>query len=242
MRRADGMDLKEQAILGDDIGGHWYYRAKSAALARLVAGLKPRVLLDVGAGSGFFSRQMLRFAPVAAATCVDPGYAEDRDEIVAGKPLGFRRRVERSAADLVLMMDVLEHVDDDAALVREYAAKVRSGTRFIITVPAFKFLWSGHDVFLEHRRRYTLRRAEAVLRASGLTVERGCYFYGALLPLAVVSRLLDPLCRGGEPRSRMRRHGRLQNAAFWWACRAELALFQANRLAGLTALVRASKG
>jgi hypothetical protein len=67
-----------------------------------------------------------------------------------GKPLLFRRSVDQSDADLVLLMDVIEHVEDDVGLVREYANKVAPGTRFITTVPAFMWLWSGHDVFLEH--------------------------------------------------------------------------------------------
>ena len=50
------MDLKEEDILGADIGRHWYYRAKAAALRRAVGDLAPRRILDVGAGSGFFSR------------------------------------------------------------------------------------------------------------------------------------------------------------------------------------------
>ena len=52
-----------------------------------------------------------------------------------------------------MIADVLEHVDDDLALLRQYAAKLGEGGRIVITVPAFSFLWSGHDVFLEHRRR-----------------------------------------------------------------------------------------
>ena len=53
------MDLKEEDILGADIGKHWYYRSKAAALRRAVGGLAPKRLLDVGAGSGFFSRHLL---------------------------------------------------------------------------------------------------------------------------------------------------------------------------------------
>jgi hypothetical protein len=235
------LDLKEEKILGGDIGAHWYYRAKSAALMRMIDGRRPRSLLDVGAGSGFFSRAMLGIPGTVSATCVDPGYTADRDELIGGKPLLFRRRLDRSDADLVLMMDVLEHVDDDVGLVREYAEKVPRGTRFVVTVPAFMFLWSGHDVFLEHRRRYTLGRIEAALRAGGLAIERGCYFYGMLFPLAAASRLLGRLRRSGEPRSQLQRHGALANAVLWWACRAELGFFQANRLAGLTAVVLAAK-
>lgn len=234
------MDLKEEAILGDAVAEHWYYRAKLAAVRRLLQGGRVREILDVGAGAGFFSRALLRSGEIVAATCVDPGYGEERDEIVAGKPLRFRRGVARTAADLVLMMDVLEHVDDDVGLLGEYVSKAPSGAWFVLTVPAFQFLWSGHDVFLEHRRRYTLGSLEGVARAAGLRVERGCYFYGALFLLAAASRLFGRL-RGGEPKSQLRRSGALANALLWSACRIELPFFRANRLAGLTAMALAAK-
>ena len=74
------MDLKEETILGADIGRHWYYRSKAAALRRMVAALDARRILDVGAGSGFFSRHLLAEGGAHSALCVDIGYAADRDE------------------------------------------------------------------------------------------------------------------------------------------------------------------
>ena len=74
------MDLKEEDILGADIGRHWYYRSKAAALRRMVGGLGPQRLLDVGAGSGFFSRHLLAESGAQSALCVDIGYERDRDE------------------------------------------------------------------------------------------------------------------------------------------------------------------
>jgi SAM-dependent methyltransferase len=237
------VDIKEAELLGGDIAGHWYYRAKLAAVRSLLAGVAFREILDVGAGMGFFSRELLRGEGVESAICVDPGYERDSEESVDGKPLLFRRRIERSAADLVLMMDVLEHVPDDVALAGEYAEMARPGTHFIVTVPAFAFLWSGHDVFLEHYRRYTLAGIERVLRAAGLRIERGCYFYGALFPLVAAARLAGRLRSSGPAtaRSDMREFSPPVNTAFWAVCRAELAVFRANRLGGLTAFVHATR-
>jgi SAM-dependent methyltransferase len=233
------MDLKEEDILGGDIGRHWYYRSKAAALRRMVGGLKPQRLLDVGAGSGFFSRHLLSDSGARSALCVDIGYEADRDESEAGKPVLYRRDCDVTDCDLVLMMDVLEHVDDDAGLVRHYAAKVPSGARFLVTVPAFRFLWSGHDVFLEHKRRYTLPEIEQTMRDAGLEVAKGAYYFGLVFPLAAAVRLAtrgDP-----EPRSSLKKHGTLTNGLLSAACAAELPLFPLNRLAGLSAFVLARK-
>src|SRR5713226_810671 len=104
---SSNMDLKEEDILGADIGRHWYYRSKAAALRRAVAGLQPRHILDVGAGSGFFSRHLLAETGAQSALCVDTGYTSERDDSVAGKPALFRRDTGPTNCDLVLMMDVL---------------------------------------------------------------------------------------------------------------------------------------
>jgi len=233
------MDLKEEDILGADIGRHWYYRSKAAALRRAVAGIAPRRLLDVGAGSGFFSRHLLGHTEAESALCVDIGYPEDRDDRAAGKPVRFRRDTGPTDCDLVLMMDVLEHVDDDRGLVRHYAAKVPSGAHFLVTVPAFAFLWSGHDVFLEHKRRYRLPQIEAALGDGGLEIVRGSYYFGAVFPLAAAVRLADR--NTTEPRSSLSRHGALANGLLTAVCAAELPFFPFNRLAGLSAFVLARK-
>lgn len=234
------MDLKEEHILGDEVNTHWYYRSKLAALTALTRGLDVTSILDVGAGSGYFARALLRDTAATGATCVDPGYPANHDDDVNGKPIAFRREVANSTANLVLMMDVIEHVADDAALVRHYAAKVAPGTRFIVTVPAFMWLWSGHDVFLEHYRRYTLAQLESVLESAGLTVERGNYFYGAVLPLVAGVRFAKKL--GPEKvGSDMGRQGPLLNRILYAVSAAEAKLMGANRLAGTTVFAQAVK-
>jgi SAM-dependent methyltransferase len=237
------VDVKEEGLIKGDIRVHWYYRAKLTALRAITRDFKPSSVLDVGGGLGFFSRALLKETELTAATCIDPGYTVDRDETVAGKSLRFRRQSHSSDADLVLMMDVVEHVPNDVDLVAEYAAKVRPGTHFVVTVPAFSWLWSDHDVFLEHYRRYTLPGIERTLRAGGLRIERGCYFYAALLPLVAAQRICGNVLHGRNfaPRSGMREYGAFLNTLLWTICRLELPVFAANRVAGLTAFVRASK-
>ena len=233
------MDLKEEDILGADIGRHWYYRSKAAALRRAVADIAPKRLLDIGAGSGFFSRHLLEHTAAESALCVDIGYPSDRDDAVGTKPVRFRRDTGPTDCDLVLMMDVLEHVDDDRGLVRHYADRVPGGAHFLVTVPAFPFLWSGHDVFLEHKRRYRLVEIESAMRGAGLEIVRGSYYFGAIFPLAAVVRLADR--NTTEPRSSLSKQGAFLNGILTAACAIELPFFPFNRLAGLSAFVLARK-
>ncbi|MFY0730156.1 class I SAM-dependent methyltransferase [Pseudomonas sp. NFX15] len=235
------MDLKETDILGDSIGEHWYYCSKAAATRRLLGDAPITRILDVGAGSGFFTHHLLAHTDAREAWCVDISYPADSSASTAGKPVHYRRRVATVDADLVLLMDVLEHVDDDLGLLKTYVDSVPSGSRFLMTVPAFQFLWSSHDDFLEHKRRYTLNQCETLARNAGLSVQRGAYYFGAVFPIAAALRLLPQGPQASAPRSQLKRHHPLVNRVLKTLCALELPLMGRNRLAGLSVFVLAQK-
>lgn len=237
------MDLKETDVLGDEIAQHWYYRTKAMAMTRLLGKTQPSTILDVGAGSGFFSCHILDNSSAHDAWCVDINYDNDSNTFRNGKPVYFRRSVEQIDADLVLLMDILEHVDDDVGLLNLYANKVPADALFLISVPAFQFLWSDHDVFLEHKRRYKLNQIEEVVRRAGLNVMRGVYYFGAVLPIAVAMRLPKrKLTKSNTPvRSHLSKHHPLVDSTLATLCRLELTLMKFNRAAGLTAFCLAKK-
>lgn len=233
------MDVKEQDILGSDIATHWYYMSKGRAMLSLLSGVNFTEVLDVGAGSGVFSRQILDAGLCQRAVCVDPAYVSERVERQGDTELEFVREIEAPTQDLILMMDVLEHVDDDVGLLRHYTRNLPAHGRVLISVPAFQFLWSGHDVFLEHRRRYTLNQIENVVRAANLKVVRGRYFFGMLFPVAVAIRLAEArrLASGKiHPESALKRYPRVLNRALIAAHDVERTfMLPMNRIAGLTA-------
>lgn len=237
------MDLKEIDILGKGISKHWYYRSKANAATRMLGNVRDATILDVGAGSGFFSRHLLKHTPAKTAWCVDISYASDTDDVETGKPIHFRREIGELHADVVLLMDVLEHVEDDVGLLRQYVEKVPSGARFLISVPAFQVLWSDHDVFLEHKRRYTVARIEHVASRAQLRVVRSSYYFGLVLPLAILARLKTSLVNSSKrpAHSQLTHHSPLTNALLFYACRAELPFFSHNRFGGLTAFCLATK-
>jgi hypothetical protein len=185
---------------------------------------------------------VLRRTAARSATCVDPGYAAEWSETELGKPIAFRRSGPVEDADLVLLMDVIEHVDDDVGLVRMYAESALPGTRFVVSVPAFSWLWSPHDEFLEHRRRYTLTEALRVLSHAGLSPVAGFYFFAALFPAVVAQRMWRRLRDGQQIRgSDLRRHHPLTNSILTRICAAESAVARFNRAFGLTAFAVAEK-
>jgi SAM-dependent methyltransferase len=190
------MDVKELSQISGPPEKHWYYAAKFDLLASTVGQFGAQQVADVGAGSGVFARLLLERTRCREATCVDPAYDAERDESVNGKPLRFRRRPSGENFDLVLLMDVMEHVDDDVGLLADTASSLKSGTPLFITVPAFQSLWSAHDEFLDHRRRYTARRLARAITAAHLQINRIRYFYATILPPVAVLRLAS---RAREP-------------------------------------------
>lgn len=237
------MDIKEEELLGAAVNTHWYYQSKLAALRRALRRIQPIHILDVGAGSGFFSKALLHNPGTESALCVDVNYTSERTEFVAGKPMRFRRSVERADADLVLLMDVLEHVADDRALVREYISKTPPQTQFFISVPAFQWLWSDHDIYLGHQRRYTLRNATQMIESTGLRVISASYFFGLVLPLAACMRIPQkflPKARR-NPNSQLRRHSPIVNRTLRSLCNFELPWYSHNRVGGLSVFLLANK-
>ncbi|MGE0408050.1 MAG: methyltransferase, partial [Amphiplicatus sp.] len=145
---------------------------------------------------------------------------------------------------LVLMIDVVEHVDDDVALIADYARRAAPGTRFVLSAPAFDFLWSSHDEFLDHRRRYTLGRLRGAVEAAGLEVGALRYFFGALFPAVAALRLADRAMKG----EKKAKESALKAAPDWLNKTLiaihdveRMALFPVNRLAGVSAFCVATK-
>ena len=240
--RLSFMDLKELDLLGADQEHHWYYASKSRALRRALGNYEPRHILDVGAGSGFFSRVLLRDTAAQSAVCVDPGYDNDRSELYLEKRLVFSRTIPAEEADLVLLMDVLEHVDDDVRLLREVRSRIGPQARFIVSVPAFSWLWSRHDEFLGHRRRYTRQGLCAALAAAGLRPLGAFYMFAAIFPAVAAQRLWQRVRSSARPpTSDLRRHQRWSNALLTRLCIAESAIAPHNRAFGLTAFAIAEK-
>ncbi|HEU6450447.1 MAG TPA: class I SAM-dependent methyltransferase [Gemmatimonadaceae bacterium] len=188
------MDAELFARFGEVESRHWWFAARREIVLGIIRRLAPdgACLLDVGCGTGYFlerardhySTAGVDPSPIAMAMCagrkltgVRSGSATDLSSF------GDER------FDIVTLLDVIEHVDDDVCAIRSAASVLRPGGRVVVTVPAFQFLWTAHDDINHHRRRYTRHRLGAVLGAGGFRVEQLSYFNCYLFPLALVERL-----------------------------------------------------
>ncbi len=155
-------------------------------------------VLDLGCGDGFLIEALCPGA-AAAIDAVDIHLsAEQLAAFSKERPrLKFHNSYQSLAGKaygLVTMFDVLEHVEDDVAFLRETMARFAApGARFFCTVPAFQPLFSSHDIFLKHHRRYSLRSFEQVLGRAGLRVVSSGYLFGLLLPVRGLTVLAEKL-------------------------------------------------
>lgn len=229
------MDLKE--VEGIDPHRHWYYRHKLLAITRMLstAPFASHRLIDVGAGSGFFAREVAKTFHIQHTECIDSEYTEEQLGVREG--ITFLRSPSGHPADVYLFMDVLEHVDDDRLLLRRFVEEANHGAVFAITVPAFMFLWSPHDEFLEHRRRYTLSQLVRVCRESGLSILEARYIYAPTFPLVWAVRRFN---RGSEAKSDLKQPNRLASWLLERLSRMEF-MFRANSWFGSSVVLLAVK-
>jgi len=175
---------------------HWWFVARRAILARLIANIKPAkddlALLEVGCGTGGNLALLKRFGRVEACECDAEArdWARSKTEVnVRPGALPEDIALLTSSYDMIFLLDVLEHVEEDVASLRALTRKLAPGGRILVTVPALPWLWSDHDVRHHHFRRYTIATLQAAAEQAGLRPLRIGYFNTLLFPLAVATRL-----------------------------------------------------
>lgn len=190
------MDLRE--VENVNPWTHWYYLTKALAVSNLLGHDTQNIkkVIDVGAGSAFFSEYLSECLLETTFECVDPNYEFEEQDLSAR--IRLTRKLSHSDGDLYLFMDVLEHVKDDKALLESYLAGTKIGTKVLITVPAFNFLWSEHDVYLGHFRRYRKKEVKELAVSTGLRIEKSYYLFSTLLPFVFILRKLGYRRRQGS--------------------------------------------
>ncbi|MBI4385396.1 class I SAM-dependent methyltransferase [Candidatus Parcubacteria bacterium] len=174
---------------------HWWFFGRKLFLRQFLARYVPgrdAEILDVGCGTGeaiLFAARLgyhrvrgLDNAEVAVSFC--------RKQGLLAVERGDAARLSYAAAsfDAVLCLDVLEHVQDDAAVIAEIWRVLRPGGCVFITVPAFRFLWSRHDEVLQHFRRYMMADLLELAHVKPWRIRARSYFFFFIFPLVVAYR------------------------------------------------------
>ena len=186
---------------------HWWFvgrrRIISSFLERICHGLKatrgegspqdsPLNILDVGCGTGANLEMLAQFGAAegvdlsaeALSFCQERGLRNVKQGEAEALPY------DAESFDLVTGLDVVEHLDDDLAGLKEMRRVLRRGGRALLFVPAFMFLWGVQDDVSNHRRRYTLDGLKLVVTQAGFEIERATYVNISFFAPILLGRLL----------------------------------------------------
>lgn len=193
------MDIRESSnrSAGESARHPWELarlRVVSSLIRPLVASNKPIKVLDIGCGDVFFVSELSSLYPQAEFFAVDTAFTPDLianlKQQTAGKKIYLFNSLDDAEkqltgpADLVFLLDVIEHIEDDKGFLQSLLKRksVLKDTKVVISVPAFQSLFCSHDNFLGHFRRYTNGSLKKVIRESGYEALDWGYFFCSLLP------------------------------------------------------------
>jgi SAM-dependent methyltransferase len=193
------MDTHTYPILFTVEQSHWWHIGRRKIIAdfveeicRRVTDRRPRIL-DVGCGTGANLLMLSKYGDAegvdisedALAFCRDRGL--DKVRLGAGEELPY----DNGTFDLVTALDVVEHMDNDLAGLKEMRRVLRPGGRVLLFVPTFMFLWGLQDDVSHHRRRYRLSQLRRVLEKAGFEVERTTYAnITFFIPILLIRQLM----------------------------------------------------
>jgi SAM-dependent methyltransferase len=183
----EGTEVRKLAALE---AKHWWYRERRHLLAEAIRGITPGRAIDVGAAGGG-NTMVLRNAGWQA-TALE--YSADGAEVARERGLPVLRSDATSlpladdSQDLVVAFDILEHLHDDDAAVREVHRVLTPRGTYLVAVPADPKLWSAHDVAVDHVRRYTRPGLLDLLQRGGFEIEDAFSWNVLLRPVVALRR------------------------------------------------------
>lgn len=174
---------------------HWWFSARKTILMDFMTKRLPpsptMKLLDVGCGTGALLEE---FTKRFDAHGIDPSQAAvefcRKRGLMTVKVGMLKQHPVAEKVDIMTLLDVVEHIEDDGQLLLDAYQRITSDGYILITVPAYQWMWSNHDVVLHHKRRYSRESLRVLVKDAGFDIIHLTHFNTILFPLAVVKRLL----------------------------------------------------
>jgi 2-polyprenyl-3-methyl-5-hydroxy-6-metoxy-1,4-benzoquinol methylase len=191
------MDAEYASMYGELYRNHWWWRVRERILLdtiEAVVRVRPVRILDVGCGDGLFFDVLQRFGDVTGIE-TDPTTLGKQnqwaDRIVIGE---FDESfTPPDPFDVILMLDVIEHVPNADRLLRNAARVLTPNGHLLVTVPAFQWLWTSHDEVNHHVKRYAAADLRRTLEDAGLTVLQTRYLFQSLVLPKLAVRMAEAL-------------------------------------------------
>lgn len=202
------MDLVELNRCGENYNRHPWELARAEIAINKIREMEIPVgttILDIGCGDTYFIKQLSSVFPENKMIGVDIAFTKEvLTELSNDLPTNVsivsklnEINFEEHTVSLVLLMDVIEHVPDDKVFLKEIFSNIKKGhnneIKFLITVPAFQWLYSAHDIFLGHYRRYTVSLLTKTLLSVGLDISKKGYFFTSLYFARMIMKILERL-------------------------------------------------
>jgi SAM-dependent methyltransferase len=174
------------------VGRHRFVESLLARRLTATAG-EPLAILDIGCGTGAMSDCLTRWGRVVSAdfSPLALRYSRRRGLKFLLTADAMRLPLRSDCVDVVVAMDVLEHLSDDCLAMSELLRVLKPGGLLVATVPAYRHLWSEHDIALMHYRRYISRELGERLVSAGFRIHKLAYTMTLLYPIVAVQRRLN---------------------------------------------------
>jgi 2-polyprenyl-3-methyl-5-hydroxy-6-metoxy-1,4-benzoquinol methylase len=199
---------------------HWWFAARSEIVRQVIeryGNLKPGdTILDIGCGTGAILKELSKKYNVVG---IDMSPLAIEYSKKRGLENVFQMTVQEFPRDkfnvkAVLLLDVIEHIDDDVDVLKNAREIVGPDGRIIITVPAYMWLWSSHDLVNHHKRRYSEKTLRATLAKAGLEPVKLTYYNTLLFPLAALRKLFAKSTTVNEASDAVDQPGEFINGLF----------------------------
>ena len=199
--------------------GYWWHRARTDLLAAVMAPhlAAPRRTLDVGSADAPSVGWMRGEQQHVSLDLFPDGLRPGEGVVGSATELPFGD----ATFDVVSAFDVVEHCVDDARAVAELRRVLVPGGRMLLSVPAYQWAWSDHDVQAGHHRRYTQAGIVGLVEAAGMDVLRSTYAFGGVFPLFAAERLRRRVRPPAAGDSRLPEVSAPVDRALMAVCRAE---------------------
>ncbi|PMJ99272.1 methyltransferase domain-containing protein [Vibrio sp. 10N.261.55.A7] len=177
---------------------HWWYVGRRKILDKILSKLEIRgaSLLEIGGGMGGNIDLLKAYGEVTVLdnNTIAISYLHEAFNVKVVKA-NFPEKSELYIPQFgcILMLDVLEHIEDDNLALTQLAKSMQKHAKLVITVPAYQFLCSHHDEVMHHYRRYSMSNITALAESNGFTIKYKSYFNTLLFPIALITRTISKL-------------------------------------------------
>jgi len=237
--------LEKNQLARRDALVHWYYQSKNLLVKKWIINsgknLEKSTLVDVGCGEGIFLELLSKDKKIRIKKFlgIDPAYPK---KTFLSKKVKISPSIKKGKKyDFMLLMDVLEHLKNDSGFLQNIISYLSKSGELFITVPALKWMWSAHDKYLGHKRRYNYKSLMTLIKKTKrLKIKNLYYFYAPILPLVAIIRL----CRQNKipaKKSDMEKVSFFANKLLLKLAELESKVARKNKIAGLSLIAECQK-